>query len=123
MQEANSLRRKDASAYAKNKAESESNHNALDSAISAIKKGMSGAFLQTNSAQVLKNLAINLESLQDADRQDIMSFLAGGQEGGYVPKSGEIVGVLKTVRDDIAKAYSDAKAEETAALDSHQALL
>jgi chromosome segregation ATPase len=123
MDEANSLRQKDAAAFAKNKAEYESNLDALDSAITAITKGMSGSFLQTKAAQILKTLAINMESLQDADRQDIMAFLAGGQEGGYVPKSGEIVGVLKVVRDDMAKAYSDAKASESAAADSHQALL
>merc|ERR1719460_163522 len=112
MDSATSLREKEAAAFAKDKAMYESNLNALEKAITAISKGMSGAFLQTNAAQVLKSLAINLGSLLDADRQDILSFVSGGQEGGYVPKSGEVVGVLKSVQDQLTKAFEQAKASE-----------
>jgi hypothetical protein len=55
---------------------------------------MSGSFLQAGSAQVLKQLVQTRENMLEADRQDIMAFLSGGQNGQYVPASGQIVGIF-----------------------------
>jgi len=120
MEAGTALREKEAATYAKEKAQYDSNINALGSAITVSSKGMSGAFLQTNAVQVLKKLAVDLP---DADRQDIMAFLSGGQDAGYVPQSGEIVGVLKSVKDNLVKASTDAAASEAAAIASHDELV
>jgi len=123
MASATNLRDKAAAAFAKEAAAATANINALGQAIAAISKGMSGAFLQTNAAQVLKKLVLNQASLLDADRQDIMAFLSGEAEGQYVPQSGEIVGILKNIKDEMDKSFKDAKASETAAIASHDELM
>jgi len=84
---------------------------------------MTGAFLQTEAAQVLKKLVLSQETMLDVDRQDIMAFLSGGQEGQYVPQSGQIVGVLKTIRDLMSKGLAEAGASESASITSHDQLM
>ena len=46
-------------------------------------------------ASLLRNLAIEKADLSDASRQELLAFLSGSQEQGYVPQSGEIIGILK----------------------------
>merc|ERR1719181_2706622 len=54
IEESTALREKEASAFAKVKADAEANLGALSNAIPAIEQGMKGAFLQTKSAAVLR---------------------------------------------------------------------
>merc|ERR1719230_1707715 len=54
---ATALREKEASAFAAKKSELDSNIGALSKAIPAIEKGMSGAFLQTQAASVLRKIS------------------------------------------------------------------
>jgi predicted nucleic acid-binding Zn-ribbon protein len=123
MASAVALREKSAAAYAKDNSMYTSSIAALSSAIAAVSKGMSGAFLQTNAAQVLKKLVLSQGSMLDADRQDIMSFLSGSQEGQYVPQSGDIVGILKGLKDEMTKNLGTATAAETASITSHDQLM
>jgi len=79
--------------------------DALSKAIPAIESGMSGGFLQTKTAAMVLRVAMNDVDISDFDRQSVTAFLQGrasGQEG-YVPKSGQIVGILKTMKDDFEK--------------------
>jgi len=123
MSMADVLREKAAAAFAKEKASYTTNLDALEKATAAISKGMSGAFLQTNEAQLLKSLVVNEGSLLDADRQDIMAFLSGGQDGQYVPQSGQIVGILKSISDLMNKGFAEAKATEYSSVTSHSQLM
>merc|ERR1712224_1147338 len=85
----------------------------MEEAIASIEKGMAGAFLQTTAAATIKKLAMNSQKMMDADRQDILSFLAG--ETQYAPQSGEIVGILKTMEDEMNADIADVtEAEESA---------
>merc|ERR1719253_1407973 len=102
------------------KADSESNIGALSKAIPAIEKGMSGAFLQTSAASVLRQLSVSADMIP-ADRDLLASFLSEGQT--YAPKSGEIVGILKTMKDEMEKDYSDATAEENSSIASYESLV
>jgi FtsZ-binding cell division protein ZapB len=120
---ATTLRNNAAAAFTKDKAQSTSNIDALSQGITAISKGMGGSFLQTNAAQVLKQLALNQATLLDADRQDIMAFLSGGEEGQYVPQSGEIVGVLKKLLNDMNQDLAEAEASEAKSIASHDQLM
>jgi len=52
-----------------------------------------------------------------------MAFLSGSQEGQYAPQSGEIVGVLKKIQDDMSQSLKDAEASEANAIASHDQLL
>merc|ERR1719453_2831408 len=117
---ATALREKEAKAYAKFKADSEANIGALSKAIPAIEKGMAGAFLQTTAASVLRQLSVTA-NMEPADRDVLASFLSEGSS--YAPKSGEIVGILKTMKDEMEKDLSDATAEENGAIQSFDSLV
>merc|ERR1719498_2108656 len=117
---ATALREKEAAAFAKTKSEAESNIGALSKAIPAIEKGMSGAFLQTKAASVLRQISVSAE-MASADRDLLASFLAEGSN--YAPKSGEIVGILKTMKDEMEKDFSDASNDESSAIASFDSLV
>jgi len=118
--EAEALRSKEAKAFAKTKADADSNIGALSKAIPAIEKGMSGAFLQTAAASVLRRLSVSADMVP-ADRDLLASFLSEGSS--YAPKSGEIVGILKTMKDEMEKDLADATAEESSAKASSESLV
>jgi len=119
MAEATSLREKEKAAFDKSTGETKTNLAALNKAVTAIEKGM-GGFLQTNAAATLKRLVSKLD-MQDADRQDMMAFLSGSTE--YAPASGEIVGILKQMGDEMSADLADATATEKAAVASFEELM
>merc|ERR1719253_2217419 len=94
----------------------------MTSAITAIEKGMTG-FLQTTTAQTLRQLVMSKDDLADYDREEIVSFLSGKEAGEYAPKSGEITGILKEMTDTMSKTLSEAEAEEAGAIKSFNALI
>mmetsp|Transcript_96878 Transcript_96878/g.177443 ORF Transcript_96878/g.177443 Transcript_96878/m.177443 type:complete len:707 (+) Transcript_96878:90-2210(+) len=122
MAEATSLREKEAAAFAEEKAEVDANVAALSKAIDALKKGMTG-FLQTDSAQVLRDMVTNLNTVADYDREELVSFLSGSQTDRYAPASGEIVGILKQMLETMDKGFAAAKATEEAAIKSYEELM
>jgi len=117
---ATSLREKEAKAFAKVKSDAESNIGALSKAIPAIEKGMAGAFLQTTAASVLRQISVSAD-MAPADRDLLASFLSEGEN--YAPKSGEIVGILKTMKDEMEKDFADASAEESSAIADFDSLV
>merc|ERR1719498_145576 len=117
---ATALREKEAKAFAKTKSDADANIGALDKAIPAIEKGMGGAFLQTSAASVLRQLSINADMIPQ-DRDILASFLSEGTN--YAPKSGEIVGILKTMHDEMTKDLEDATNEENGAIASYEDLM
>merc|ERR1719502_708820 len=74
---------------------------------------MGAGFLQTNSAQVVRQLSINMD-MSNVDRQMLASFLSS--RNGYAPQSGEIVGILKTMQDEMKQNLADATAAEESAI-------
>merc|ERR1719446_1689061 len=56
---------------------------------------------------MLKRLAVSSPDLSDFDRRMLMSFLSDSQTDGYVPKSGDIVGILKQMHDTMVKDLAD----------------
>jgi uncharacterized protein YbcI len=123
MAKASAIREKESSAFAAEKAELSANIDSIEKAVAAISSGMSGSFLQTQTAQLLKKMIVSNSNLLEADRQDIMAFLSSGESAGYVPASGQIVGILKTMGDEMSKSLSEAEAEEKAAVESFDALI
>jgi len=119
MAEATALREKEKAAFDKVESETKTNLAALGKATTAIEKGM-GGFLQTTAAATLRNLASKLD-MMDADRQDLVAFLSGSTE--YAPASGEIVGILKQMGDEMSKDLADAQATEKAAVASYEELM
>jgi len=123
MAKATALRKKEAGIYAQFKSDSETNIAALDKAIPLIEKGMAGAFLQTQAASRIRTFVMEKAELPDATREELLSFLSGGSDQKYVPQSGEIVGILKTILDEMSAAFVDATAVENAAIDNYEALM
>jgi len=117
---AEALREKEAGAYAKTKSDAESNIGALSKAIPAIEKGMGGAFLQTKAASVLRQLSVSVD-MNSEDRDLLGSFLSEG--ANYAPKSGEIVGILKTMKDEMERDFASATSEENAAIADSESLV
>merc|ERR1719160_1760080 len=120
MAKATSIREKEAAEFAKESGEMKSNLDAMGKAIAAIEKGMQGGFLQTGAAGILRKLVSSNEhimsTLGDQDRETLVAFLEDGQPSAtYVPASGEIVGILKQMKDTMAGDLADTiKAEEEA---------
>merc|ERR1719199_1342640 len=83
---------------------------------------MSGSFLQTRAASVLKQLSITMD-ISSMDRDLITSFLTQGQGEGYVPQSGQITGILKQMTDTMEASLATATSEEQAAVKDFNELI
>merc|ERR1719439_306941 len=86
----------------------------MKKAIAAIEKGMGGAFLQTNTASLLRQLTMSMNNIRDSDRDALSAFLSGGEgdDTGYAPASGEIVGILKQMLDTMIGQLKEVKGTE-----------
>merc|ERR1740117_614716 len=116
--EATALREKEATEFAKISGDLKTNIDALAKAIPAIEKGM-GGFLQTSSATVVRQLSINMD-MSNVDRQMLASFLSS--KSSYAPASGEIVGILKTMQDEMNQNLADTTAAEESAIGAFEEL-
>merc|ERR1719377_292093 len=85
---------------------------------------MSGAFLQTTTASVIKQLSITMD-ISTMDREMITSFLTQGQgdASGYVPASGQITGILKQMKDTMDASLATATETEQSAVKDFNALV
>merc|ERR1712113_1175865 len=90
-------------------------------AIPAIESGMGGAFLQTVAATNLKRYAMERAEMPDETRQEVLAFLSGKEE--YAPQSGQIVGILKQMADEMTQALEEAEAAEAEAIKAYDALM
>jgi len=121
MASATAIREKEAAAFAKFSEDSKTNLGALAKAIPAIEGGMAGAFLQTTEASNLKRFAMEKADISDETRQYVLEFLSG--KGEYAPQSGQIVGILKQMEDEMSKALEEAETAEAEAIKSYDALM
>merc|ERR1719207_523883 len=76
---------------------------------------MGSSFLQTPAASILLRVA------EKKQEQDLVSFLSGTE--GYAPASGEIVGILKTMHDEMTADFAEAKTAEEAAIKAYDTLM
>jgi hypothetical protein len=116
IEEATMLRGKEADEYAALKADSETNIAAMAKAIPALEKGMGGAaFMQMPVAGKLHHLLENYAKIDPADRRDALAFL-DTSSGDMGPSSGQIVGILKAMKDDMEAELKEAIADEEKAI-------
>jgi len=120
MAEATSIRAKEAAAFAALKSEADANIAATNKATAAVEKGMSGSFLQTNDAQLLRSL-VQKTNMLDYDREQVTSFLANSQE--YAPASGQITGILKQMSDTMVAELASATSDENTAIANFDGLM
>lgn len=112
---AKAIREKEAAVYATEKAEYDATIAAITKAVAALEKGLAGGFLQTNSAQILRDFLRIDMNIGESDRQTLTSFLSAAQGTDYAPQSGQIIGILKEMGDSMAADLASAtETEETA---------
>merc|ERR1719240_1869264 len=80
---------------------------------------MGSAFFQTTSAAAVRDLSLSMD-MSNVDRQMLAAFLSG--KSGYAPASGEIVGILKTMEDEMAASLAEAKENEASAIAAFEEL-
>merc|ERR1719465_90537 len=68
-------------------------------------------------ANILRKVA------EKRQEEDLVSFLSGAQGEDYAPASGEIVGILKTMHDEMTKDFAEEKAAEEAAIKAYDELM
>jgi len=118
---ASKIREKEHEAYLAAAGDTKENIDATNQAIGALEKGMAGnSFIQSPVASKLKALIQRSESIQEkmdqSDRETLMNFLQAS--GDYAPASGQIVGILKNMKDEMDKSLGGIVADEESAAKS-----
>merc|ERR1719316_2124675 len=76
---------------------------------------MGGAsFMQMPGADKLKKLVQSYSNMDSMDRRNVLAFFE--QSGDYVPQSGQIVGILKAMKDDMEAELKKSTADEEVAV-------
>merc|ERR1719343_751294 len=62
--------------------------------------------------------------MNDPDRQELMVFLSSADhsDASYVPKSGEITGILEQIKEDMEKGLAESSTAESSAIASYEEL-
>jgi len=118
---ATSLREKEAVAFAKESSDLKTNIAALAKATAAIEAGTAGSFLQNAAGTtMLQRMTIDAD-MSTPDREMLTAFLSQSQ--GYAPQSGQIVGILKQMKDTMEATLADITAAEEEAIKNFDALM
>merc|ERR1719355_328648 len=84
-------------------------------AIPALEKGMGGAaLLQMPAGNRLQKIIESYPNMDSEDRKNVVAFLQ--ENGDYAPASGQIVGILKGMKDDMEAELKEAIAAEDKAI-------
>merc|ERR1719486_607126 len=117
LETAASIRAKEHEDYVALTSDQKSNIDAMTGAIAALEKGM-GNFLQTGvRADRLVKVARSSRAVDDFEREEVLSMLQGKTQA-----SGEILGMLKAMLDEMDGDYKGAIAEEEAAAKGYKEL-
>merc|ERR1719401_2544780 len=114
---AKEIRAGEASTFAKESSDGETNIKALGKAITALENGVYSSFLQTSEAETLRRLTMSAVQMSASALDTLSSFLSEGEggpyaAGDYAPKSGQIIGILKQMKDTFEKNLKETVAEE-----------
>merc|ERR1719460_2569495 len=123
---ATAIREKEHAEYLELTGESKENLDAMTSAIAALEKGMGGGFLQSKTSLMdrLHKILNSAQSLDAYQRSTVTAFLSGGQNpyGDNHGQSGEIVGILKTMKDEMDAGLNGAVSDEEKAASGYEEL-
>lgn len=116
---ASEIRKKEEAAFHSEADSLKTNIASLGKAIPAIEKG-TASFLQSQEASVLQRLSVTLD-MQSGDRDILTAFLSGGSsesDNSESPGTGEILGILKTMKENMEKELTELiSSEETSKSD------
>jgi len=112
--QATQLREKEHAEYNAMAADAKTNIAGMAGATVALENGAGGASLmQLPHVDRLHKLIETYPNLDSLARRDVISFL--DQSGDYVPQSGQIVGILKQMKDQMESDFQQASSEEAQA--------
>ena len=66
---------------------------------------------------------MNSNRVSDEERSTLLSFLSSVDRHGYAPQSGEIIGILKQLKDEMSADLADARKTEEERKANHAALV
>jgi len=115
---ATAIRNKEHAQYVEDTGDSKANLEALSGAIAALEKGM-GSFMQMSKSSTARLTSMVQASgeIDGEERSTLLALLEGKQNpfGDYSAQSGEIVGMLKAMKDEMDKDLGGIVAAEEAA--------
>merc|ERR1719238_1891201 len=111
------IREKEHSDYVAATGDLGANLEAMTGAVAALEKGMGESFLQSAGKKTLLiQAAQKTQAVDDYQRDELLSLLQGKNPfGAYSGQSGEIVGMLKAMKDEMAGDLKGTVAAEEAA--------
>jgi len=113
--QATKLREKENNEYVAEFGDTESNIDATGKAITALENGMGASLLQTKLGGRLADVVgMYADKLEADEKEHMVAFLS--QSKDYAPQSGEIVGILKNMKDEMEKSLGECKTTEEGAL-------
>merc|ERR1719421_2642336 len=117
--QATELRAKESAAYEADTASTKASLAGLAKAIPAIEKGGSALLQQSNLLPSLKTVISSTGAISAWQKDKVTAFLNSGESTG---DSGEVLGILKTMQDDMTKSLADGEAAEKVAADCYAQL-
>jgi septal ring factor EnvC (AmiA/AmiB activator) len=123
LSEATTLREKEQAAFSAEEADTKSNLDGLSKAIPAIEKGMGGASLMqlpgmSKKMDRFRRYVTVTKIIDNDDRSRVLAFLDSGADSDDAQTSqtqgaGEILGILKNMKDEMEKDLKDLQDQET----------
>jgi len=123
MGEATALREQEKAQFDSAVAEEEAELGPINDALGALEKGAGASFIQSGTAQALKKVVQAKNNMNDGDRTDLISFLSDGADSDYAPADSEIIGILKTMKDEVTANIADLKKDEEASVKSYDGVM
>merc|ERR1719199_2193374 len=127
LETATGIREKEHADYVELTGDQKADLDAMTGAIAALEKGMGQSFLQSNSGAVSRLQRVVQASAtltDDFQRNEILDLLQGKNPfGDYSGRSGEIVGMLKAMKDEMDKDLNGAVADEESAQSAHDSMV
>lgn len=126
--EANAVRKKEAAAFASESADLKTNLASMGKAIKAIEGGMKNSFVQTKACSAVRKFAMEKAEIDDATRERFLSFFSDEQEeegsdSSNAPGSGEIVGIMKQMNDEMTKNLAAITSDEEAGIKDFESMM
>jgi peptidoglycan hydrolase CwlO-like protein len=106
-------RDKDKKAFDAYAAEAKANIASVTKAVEALRKGLGDSFLQSGAAVTLKRVLLNTNTLSSFDQEEVEDFLQGKASSSG---TGEIVGILEQMGEEMAADLKEATESEAASL-------
>merc|ERR1719473_763518 len=117
--DATSVRNQEHEAYMKESGDSQQNIDALNAAVNALEKGIGAKMLiQAKPQQIslVRKIVQASTTLDGYEAQNVLAFLSeGGPYGDYQSSGGEIVGILKEMKDQMDRDLGGIVSTEEAA--------